>query len=164
MIGKSTFIPDAGAGISYTTHKASIGFSVSNLFQSPIKFGNINISSKELQQIRNYTLYGIYRMHLENNKWSFEPSFILRGNENLRLVSDITGRFIYKREYWAGLSFRTTGELILLLGIKVNKVYIGYSFDYGFNQLSKLSYGSHEIMFAIKFGDSLRRYRWLERY
>ncbi len=164
LLGKSAFVPDAGAGISYTTRKAGIGFSATNLLQSPIKFGNVNISSKELRHLRNYTLFGIYKMQLNNYDWNFEPSFILRGNENLRFVADITGRFIYKREYWTGISYRTSGELILLLGIKVNKLYIGYSFDYGFNQLSKLSYGSHEIMLAIKLGDNLRRYRWLERY
>jgi len=164
LLGKSAFVPDAGAGISYTTRKAGIGLSVTNLLQSPIKFGDINISSKELRHIRNYTIYGIYRMVLNNNNWGFEPSFILRGNEDLRFVADVTARFIYDHEYWAGLSYRTSGELILLLGIKVNKLYIGYSFDYGFNQLSRLSYGSHEIMLAIKLGNSLRRYRWLERY
>ena len=164
LLGKSAFVPDAGAGISYTTRKVGLGLSVTNLLQSPIKFGDINISSKELRHLRNYTIYGIYRMLLNNNKWGFEPSFILRGNENLHFVADVTARFIYDHEYWAGLSYRTSGELILLLGLKVNKLYIGYSFDYGFNQLSRLSYGSHEIMFAIKLGDSLRRYRWLERY
>jgi len=28
----------------------------------------------------------------------------------------------------------------------------------------KHSYGSHEFMVAIKFGDNARRYRWLNRY
>lgn len=164
MLGKSAFIPDAGAGIAYTTHKANIGFSVTNILESPVKFGNVNISSKELEQIRSYTLYGLYKKQLKNRAWDVEPSFILRGNEDLRFIADFSTRFIYKKEYWAGLSYRTNKELILLLGIKMNRIYVGYSFDYGFNELSSLSYGSHEIMFAIKLGDSMRRYRWLERY
>ena len=164
LIGKSAYVPDAGAGISFSTSRANIGFSATNLLQSPIKFGNINIASKELQHIRHYVLYGFYKRELRNRKWDFEPSFILRGNEKLRFTADLSGRFIYKREYWAGLSIRTSGEFILLLGIKMNRFYIGYSFDYGLNQLSRLSYGSHEIIIAIKLGDSLRRYRWLERY
>lgn len=94
----------------------------------------------------------------------FEPSVLIRGNEDLRFSADITARFIYRREYWAGISARTSGELILLCGIKLNRFYVGYSFDYGFNQLSYRSYGSHEIALALKLGDSLRRYRWLERY
>lgn len=164
LLGKSAYIPDAGVGVSYTMRTIHLGFSATNLLQSPIKFGDVNISSKEFKHIRNYTIYGIYKMQMDNRNWDFEPSVILRGNEKLRFVADITGRFIYRKEYWAGLSFRTNGEFILLLGIKISRIYIGYSFDYGFNQVSRLSYGSHEIMLAIKLGDSLRRYRWLERY
>ena len=46
----------------------------------------------------------------------------------------------------------------------MQRFYAGYSFDYGFNQLSYRSYGSHEIVMDCKLGDSVRRYRWLERY
>jgi len=164
LIGKSAYVPDAGAGISYSSRQTNMGFSATNLLQSPIKFGDINIASDELKHIRNYTLYGIYRTQMKNRNWDFEPSFILRGTEKLQFTADISGRLIYKKEYWTGLSFRTSGELILLLGVKMSRIYIGYSFDYGLNQLSRLSYGSHEIMIAIKLGDNLRRYRWLERY
>jgi type IX secretion system PorP/SprF family membrane protein len=164
LLGKSAYVPDAGAGINFSTRKVNVGFSVTNILQSPIKFGDVNIASSELKHIRNYTVYGVYRMEMNNRNWNFEPSFILRGNEKLSFTGDISGRLIYRKEYWAGLSVRTSGELILLLGIKMNRIYIGYSFDYGFNQMSRLSYGSHEIMVAIKLGDSLRRYRWLERY
>jgi type IX secretion system PorP/SprF family membrane protein len=164
LIGKSAYVPDAGAGINFSTRDANVGLAVTNVLQSPIKFGDINVSTDELKHIRNYTVYGIYRMQMKNRNWDFEPSFILRANEKLSGTADISTRFIFLKEYWAGLSLRTSGELIFLAGLKIKRVYLGYSFDYGFNQLSKLSYGSHEIAIAIKFGDSLRRYRWLERY
>ena len=163
-LGKSAYIPDAGAGISFSSHEGIIGFSVVNLLQSPVKFGNQEIKSQDLDHIRQYNLYGIYKFKLRNRQWDFEPSALIRGNEKLRFSADITGRLIYKREYWAGLSFRTTGDFVLLLGMKLNRFYIGYSIDYGFNELSKASYGSHEVVLAIKLGDSIRRYRWLERY
>lgn len=163
-LGKSTYIPDAGAGISFSTHEGIIGISVVNLFQSPIKFGNQEIKSQDLDHIRQYNLYGLYKFKFRNRRWDFEPSVLIRGNEKLRFTADITGRLIYLKEYWAGLSFRTTGDFILLLGMKINRFYVGYSFDYGLNELSKVSYGSHEVVLAIKLGDSIRRYRWLERY
>jgi hypothetical protein len=50
------------------------------------------------------------------------------------------------------------------LGLRFDKLYFGYSFDYGFNEISLRTYGSHEIILAIKLGDSTRRYRWYERY
>lgn len=163
-LGKSAYIPDAGAGFSFSTHEGIIGISVVNLLQSPVKFGNQEIKSQDLDHIRHYNLYGVYKFTLRDRRWDIEPSVLIRGNEKMRFSADITGRLIYKREYWAGLSFRTTGDFILLLGMKINRFYIGYSLDYGFNELSKASYGSHEVVLAIKLGDSIRRYRWLERY
>jgi type IX secretion system PorP/SprF family membrane protein len=164
ILDKSAYIPDAGAGISYSSHNGIIGLSVVNLLQSPIKFGNQEIRSQELDHIRQYNLYGVYKLRLKNKYWEIEPSALLRGNENLHFSADFTGRLIYKKEYWAGLSVRTTGDFILLLGMKINRFYVGYSFDYGVNELSRVSYGSHEIVLALKLGDSARRYRWLERY
>jgi type IX secretion system PorP/SprF family membrane protein len=164
LLGKSTYIPDAGAGISISAPNAHIGVAVTNLFQSVVKFGDLDLDLGEFKHIRQYTLTGYYRKLLSDNKWEIEPALLIRGNEELRLSADFTTRFIYRREYWTGLAFRTSGEFILLLGLKVNRFYLGYSFDYGFNQLSYRSFGSHEIVLAIKLGDSARRYRWLERY
>ena len=164
VLGKSAYIPDAGAGISLSSHDGIIGLSAINLLQSPIKFGSQEIKSQELDHIRQYNLYGLYKLRLRNRHWDFEPSVLIRGNEKLRFSADITGRLIYQREYWVGLSFRTVGDFILLMGMKINRFYIGYSFDYGVNELTKSSYGSHEVVLALKFGDSIRRYRWLERY
>lgn len=163
-LGKSAYIPDAGAGISYSSPEGTIGLAVANILQSPVKFGNQEIKSQDLEHVRQYNLYGFYKFSLRDNRWEFEPSLLVRGNEQLRFSADITGRLIYKKEYWAGLSYRTTKDFVLLLGMKINRFYIGYSFDYGMNELSKVSYGSHEVVLAIKLGDSLRRYRWLERY
>jgi type IX secretion system PorP/SprF family membrane protein len=165
VIGKSAYIPDAAVGFNWATLKTNIGFSVSQLFQSPVKLGEVDLKTKDLQQIRQYCLYSYYRNGLMNNShWEFEPSVLIRTSEDLQFSADISTRFIYNKQYWTGLSFRTSGEFILLMGLKLNHMYLGYSFDYGFNKISKLSYGSHEISLAIKFGDNTRRYRWMERY
>jgi type IX secretion system PorP/SprF family membrane protein len=165
VLGKSTYIPDAAVGVSLTTLKTQSGFSVLNLFQSPVKLGQTYIDSKDIQQTRQYLLYGVYRYVLQSDpNWEIEPSTIIKGNEKLQFSADFTGRVVYKREYWAGLSVRTSGEFVFLLGLKLNRLYFGYSFDYGINEISKLTYGSHEVVMAVKLGDSVRRYRWLERY
>ncbi len=164
LIGKSAFIPDAGAGISISSRYSQIGLSVTQLLEAAIKFGDFELETENLKQMRQYTLYGYYRIPVQHTEWDIEPSMILRGNEQLRFSADLTTRFIYRKEYWAGLSYRTSRELVLLLGLKMNRFFVGYSFDYGFTQLSYKSYGSHEVVLAYKYGDSLRRYKWLERY
>jgi type IX secretion system PorP/SprF family membrane protein len=120
---------------------------------------------QELKQVRYYIINGLYhRTFRSYPDWEYEPSVIIRSTENLQSSSDFSLRFIYKREYWAGLSYRTSGDFIVLMGLKLSRFYFGYSFDYGFNEISRKSYGSHEIMLAIKLGDSVRRYRYWERY
>jgi type IX secretion system PorP/SprF family membrane protein len=164
IVGKSAYFPDAGAGINFSAPRGHLGLAASNLFRSRIKFGDISVNPTQLNNIIQFLGYGVYKFQLGKPNWEFEPSVFLRGNQEWRFNADLTGRLIYHKEYWAGLSIRTTGDFILLLGLKVNRFYMGYSFDYGINQLSRSSYGSHEIVMAVKLGDSLRRYRWLERY
>ncbi len=164
-LGKSAIIPDAGFGVNYMTQDFHIGLAVTQLLQSKIKIGDISVNnSKDVRFIRQYYLTAAYQHALRDPDWEIAPSVIVRGNELLIFDSDITLKCYYKREYWAGLSFRTSGDAVLLLGLRVNNIYFGYSFDYGFNGISRLTYGSHEVTLAIKLGDSARRYRWLERY
>jgi hypothetical protein len=66
--------------------------------------------------------------------------------------------------YWFGGGVRTSGTIIAIAGFTMESLNVGYSFDYTLSNLRKHSYGSHEFMIAFKFGDSARRYRWLERY
>lgn len=165
-LGKSAYIPDAAFGVHYSTNKYNFGISSYQLFQSPVKFGDIDLNNKELKQIRHYHYHGSYKDKFDSNPdWQYEPSALIRMTENLQLSADLSLRFIYKEEYWAGLSLRTSGEFILLMGLKYNHFYFGYSFDYGFNEFARLtSYGSHEALIAIKLGDSSRRYPYWERY
>lgn len=164
ILGKSGYFPDADFGISLESQKYTMGFSVSNLLASSIQFGNLEFQKKDLRQQRNYMLFGEYTISSPSSDWYFEPSGIVRFDEQLHASMDVTGRIIYQHQYWLGLSYRTSGEFVLLVGIKINRIYFGYSFDYGFNPLSRMTFGSHEVSVAIKLGDSSRRYRWHERY
>jgi hypothetical protein len=84
----------------------------------------------------------------------------------------------FQENYWAGLSWRTGGSYsiveesfngkgssaIIMGGLRIDKYYFGYAFDYTFNAIGARTLGSHEFMAAVKFGDTARRYRWLNRY
>ncbi len=165
VIGKSSYIPDAAFGINYSANKINTGISIFQIFQSPVKYNGREVYFRELKQVRHYYFTGTYKeQFLDKKDWEYEPSVIIRGTENLQGSADISVRFIYKRQYWAGLSVRTSGDFVLLMGTKLDKFYFGYSFDYGLSEISRSSYGSHEALMAIKLGDSKRRYRYWERY
>jgi len=167
LIGKATLVPDAGIGINYMTEKWHIGVAVAQVFQSKLKLGNSEDfqNSEEIRLLRHYYVLGDYRYAFPRNPdWELEPSAIILVNEMLKFQSDISLKAYYKRQYWFGLSGRTSGDIIIMLGLKLRNYYFGYSYDYGFTGISRYSFGSHEICLSVKFGDTARKYKWLDRY
>ena len=166
-IGKSTLVPDAGFGVNYMTEKWHIGLSISQLFQSNLKIGNNEDfqPTNDLRLRRHYFVLADYIIQFPSHpEWEIEPSTIINLNEQLQFQGDFTLKAYFERKYWLGVSARTTSDFILLGGIRYKNYYFGYSFDYGFKGISSYTHGSHEITISAKFGDTARRYRWLDRY
>jgi len=167
LIGKSTMVPDAGIGINYMTGNWHAGLGVQQLFQSNLKIGNSADyrNSEETRLLRHYTILADYRFGFRNfPDWEMEPSTLILLNEMFRFQADFTMKAYFKRQYWFGLSGRTSGDIIAMAGLKFRNYYFGYSYDYGFNGISRYSFGSHEVCLTAKFGDTARKYRWLDRY
>jgi type IX secretion system PorP/SprF family membrane protein len=167
VIGKSTLVPDAGFGMNYMTERWHIGLSISQLFQSNLKIGNNEEfqATNDLRLRRHYFILADYLIQFPSTpQWEIEPSTIMNLNERLQFQGDFTLKAYYERKYWLGLSARTTGDFIVMAGLRYKNYYFGYSFDYGFNGISRYTHGSHEITISAKFGDTARRYRWLDRY
>jgi type IX secretion system PorP/SprF family membrane protein len=154
------YVPDVSTGVYYMTHDFYGGFSVSNLFQSVIQFGS---SAKEFRLKREYDLLAGYRF-MPRLDLALEPSLLLKSTEQLFSTIDLSLKCIYRDDYWAGLSYRTASSLILFMGVKYNRYYLGYAFDYIFNSIQSTTFGSHELLLAAKFGDTAKRYRWKARY
>ena len=99
-------------------------------------------------------------------------------SENVASQIDINLSAYFKEDYWAGLAYRTGSgskivreslagrgsSLIIYGGARIDKFFFGYSLDYAFSSIQRYTYGSHEVMIGVKFGDNARRYRWLNRY
>ncbi len=158
---KSIFIPDASAGVYFSNSNMYAGFSASQLFQSALKLRPKDYA--EYRMKRYYFLTAGYDFII-NEDFSIVPSFLLKTAENGTYQLDVNSKFIFSEDYWAGISYRTGSALIFMGGVRVDKFFFGYAFDYTLSSLMKRTYGSHEIMLAIKFGDNARRYRWLNRY
>ena len=85
-----------------------------------------------------------------------EPSFIVNMSEQLKPQADIGVTYIYNQDFWAGLAYRTSGAIIANVGVKYQNMYIGYAFDFTLQEIQRITYGTHEITFAVKFGDNTR--------
>lgn len=159
---ESMFIPDGSVGIYYTYQPFYIGLSSKNLFQASVKFGGDN-SFTDYQQVRHYYLMTGYKYDMDND-FEIEPSILLKTTETFNLQADVSVTGYYKRDYWLGFSYRTGNAFVTMVGVKINRLYVGYAFDYSLNDIQRISYGSHEIMIGLNFGDNTRRYRWLNRF
>jgi hypothetical protein len=80
------------------------------------------------------------------------------------IQADLTARVYFKNDYWAGVSWRTNNAIIMMMGFRFDRFYFAYAFDMALTDIRNQSFGTHELTLAVKFGESARRYRWLNAY
>lgn len=155
------YIPDANFGVYYSAHEYYAGISIKQIFQSSIQFGDKGESEYRLK--RNYNLLAGYIYGINDN-FIIEPSFLLKIPTSSKPQFELNTKVYYKENYYAGIAYRTGNTMVFYFGINIDKYYFGYAFDYNFNKLMNQTFGTHEFMAAVKFGDSARRYKWLNTY
>jgi len=158
---RGMFIPDASFGLYLLNARYSVGFSADQLFEASARIGDNTFNNFKID--RHYYLFGTYMLRL-TNIIDLEPSVLIKMSGQLKPQADIGLTYIYNNGFWAGLAYRTSGAVIANLGVKYQNIFIGYAFDFTLQEIQRITYGTHEITLAIKFGDSARRYRWLDRY
>ena len=154
-------IPDANLGIYYSDKRKFIGLSVIQLLQASVNFGLYE--DEDFRIYRQFYLLGGYKFFL-NEQDALESSFYIKASEQLNLQMDVTLKYVHNGKFWIGLGFRSGMTFIGTTGVCINRFYFGYAYDYSPKGLLNYSYGSHEVMLALKLGDNIRRYRYLDRY
>lgn len=158
---ESVFIPDADFGVYFTTPQLFVGFSVDQLLESAIKLGSE--FSNEYKSERNFYLFGGYDFTL-SELIILQPSTLLKVAENGAFQGDLGVKVFFDQSYWGGLTFRTGSALIISAGISIDRYVFGYAFDYSLSSIMKHTYGTHEFMFALRWGDTnSKKFRWLNR-
>ncbi|MBN1131883.1 MAG: type IX secretion system membrane protein PorP/SprF [Bacteroidales bacterium] len=155
------YCPDADFGVHFRGYDYFVGFAVSNLLQTAVVLGSGD--QPDFKSFRHYWLMGGYKFAL-TNEFFMEPGLLLKTSENWNPQGDLSLKFYYEDQFWAGLSYRTNGSLIAMFGVRIEGLYLGYSFDYTLSKIGSYSFGSHEITMSVKLGSNARRYKWLNRY
>jgi type IX secretion system PorP/SprF family membrane protein len=155
------FVPDATFGVYLLNRKYDFGFSAEQLFGAIAKIGNDAYSNYKMS--RHFYLFGSYIFEYGSNI-GIKPSVLLKMSEQLKPQADIGLNIILNESFWAGLSYRTSGAIIGNVGVRYANMYIGYAVDFTLQEIQRITYGTHEINLAWKFGDSARKFRWLDRY
>jgi type IX secretion system PorP/SprF family membrane protein len=158
---RGMFVPDATFGVYLLNPKYSFGFSADQLLEASAKIGSS--AYKNFRMRRQYYLFGSYDFSSGSYN-TFQPSFLLMMSEQIKPQVDMGVTYIFENDFWAGLAYRTSGALIANIGVKYQNIFIGYAFDFTLQEIQRITYGTHELTLALKFGDNTRRYRWLDRY
>lgn len=155
---RSVIISDFNFGASYTTSKYYLGFAISNLTRGSLLITNTSEDNRNEQGY--YIFTGGYKIQT-SPRWVFEPSVLVKTSNLLLsgIQADISTRVYYKEDYWVGLSYRTNDAVIIMTGLKYDKFYFGYAFDFTLTEIRKLSFGTHEITLAMRFSGNPRMFR-----
>jgi type IX secretion system PorP/SprF family membrane protein len=162
----SSFVPDAIFGVQYTMRDYYIGVSVSNVFQSFLMLGGRNSSAYRIE--RQYNLLAGYIFEV-SPEWSIVPTLNAKCNDHLSFQLDANVIMYYFDQFWGGLSYRTggggvPGSTSIMFGARYKQYFFGYAFDYSMSAMRRYSYGSHELMATVTFGQPERFFRFKRRY
>lgn len=157
----TAYSPDADVGVLFRSTDYFAGFSVSNLLQTSVLIGANELA--DFKTYRHYWLMGGYKFEL-NNEFELEPGLLLRTSENWNPLGDLSLKLYYMDLFWGGISYRTNKSIIALVGVRIESLFFGYSFDWALSEIGHFNYGSHEITLSVKLGDNSRRYKWINRY
>jgi type IX secretion system PorP/SprF family membrane protein len=160
-----TYIPDFNFGATYTTENYYVGFSMTSLSRGSILFSNQNDNNRS--ELGHYFITGGLKIHFKGAPdWMLNPSIMMKSSDLIFKSGqmDLTARMYYQENYWAGISYRTNESIIAMFGLKYDRFYFGYAIDFALSQLHGKTYGSHELTVAVKFGESARRYRWINAF
>jgi type IX secretion system PorP/SprF family membrane protein len=160
-IHQSVFIPDADAGVYLSNADLWVGLSVDQLLEAAIKFGDDGYESFVME--RTFNLMGGYDF-MVNRDLTLSPSAYIKVTGSGKIQADISGRCYFRQDFWGGLTYRTGHSVVVMAGVRVDRLVFGYAYDIGLNGLMKHTYGTHEFSFAASFGDVASRHRWLNRF
>lgn len=95
---------------------------------------------------RHFYLMGGYKREIGTNN-AIDAQLLVRSTLHQTSI-DVNARFMYGTLGYAGLTFRNSDAVALMLGYNLPSLplTIGYSYDYTINKLSSISRGSHEIL------------------
>jgi type IX secretion system PorP/SprF family membrane protein len=154
------FVPDFDAGIYYTNQHLFAGISVKNLTRMA---KNLNFYPYEGYQQRIISIIGGYQFKLSESV-GLEPSFYVKNAGLFFMQTDLNVKLAFKDILWSGVTYRSPGTMCFQGGFRLNRVYIGYAYEYNLFMRHEFCFSTHELMVAAKLGDNVRRYKWLERY
>jgi type IX secretion system PorP/SprF family membrane protein len=140
----SEWLPNAGAGLFYSTERFYAGASVPQLIQTTFDHTNKDSDSKLM---RHYFISAGYVLDL-NESLKLKPNVLAKYVKGAPLEIDLNANLLIKELVWVGFSWRSFDSIDAILQLQVNqRLQIGYAYDFATtSDIRKVNSGSHELM------------------
>ena len=166
--GKSTtsIFPNFGFGAYYHTENFFLGVGVPKMIKNNLSGTNsptIDFTSYPNRQNRHIFVTTGYNFDL-NEDWALKPSVLFKGVHGAPLEMDVNLNTWWKQKVGAGLSYRTSDAVVIMLQFQVkDELQFGYAYDMTVSKFSNTNSGSHELVlryepFAKEAKKNLARY------
>lgn len=143
-------IPTADFGMYYYNNDMFTGLSVTHLFNGRLT-SVAALNGDNASYVPHVFLTGGKAFDVSGSV-ILNPSLVIKTAKNSPFSFDVNLNALFEQRLWVGASFRSSYGIVLLTQIIItDKLRVGYSFDWGMNELTKLSTGSHEIMLGYDF-------------
>ncbi len=159
---QSTYVPNFGAGLYYSSDKFYIGFSVPRFLENSIDFNSFSgVLGKEVPHI--YFMTGLLWKVGKNAK--LQPQVLLKYAQNTPFAADINLNTILIDKLTLGLTYRTGGSApngggesidFLFAFQATEQLLLGFSYDVTLSEVKDYSSGSIEgvIRYCLKSAQS----------
>lgn len=153
----SSFVPDFGFGLHYSTSDWFVGLSSQHLHEP--QFDDWGGSENKI--FRTYYLMGGYSYPLTQNI-TLQPKTLLKADRS-KLQADFTGTVRLGDRLWGGATYRYEDAVALHVGMRlIDDLRVGYSYDITTSEMSDHSDGTHEFMLSYCFRITVREDRPIE--
>ena len=149
---KTFAMPNAKFGAYYFRNNFYFGFAVPNILKNKIETSGTatGITNFDAANI-HYYLHSGYQLDI-NEMWKANTSVLFKQVSGSPLQIGLNGQVVYKDLIGAGLSYRTSKELVAMLNYRIDpQLKLGYAYDYNLDQIGAYSNGTHEIILLFEF-------------
>ena len=143
---------DLAAGLYYSLKSFYFGLSAQHLTAPKVNLGERN----ELKIDPTYYATAGYSIQLNNPLLMVKTSAIGR-YDGVAYRADVTARLFYTNDtkrFYGGVSYSPTNSVTLLLGMNINGINVGYSYEAYTNGIS-MGNGSHELFVGYQMDMNL---------
>ncbi len=150
-----THFVDAGAGIHYFSQSFFAGVSVLQLFNSTVKFGDMNFKALEDPSNNEYlarTFYGYGGLtHSIGKNLVLKPSLVLKYSQVGGIAFQLNAAASFYQNFEAGLLYRYNQSIGFYLGIQAGNVLIRYQFESPTGTAAGMRFLSNQVLVGYLF-------------